>query len=235
LKQFRTRVYFEIMKLNKKIIEFLIDLEFNNNREWFLANKPRYEKDVKEPFLNLIEELRLQLLPSEPDLADIDAKKMVFRLHRDTRFSKDKTPYKTHLSALISPLGTKDKSYPSNYLQISSKEIMIAGGIYWFEEKELLQKVRNYIKDNNSEFTKLISDSIFIEKYSEIKGDKNKRLPKEFIEFEKIQPLIANKQFFWSASFEPKILFKDSGIDLLLSHFHAAKNLQDFLKAAIAS
>jgi uncharacterized protein (TIGR02453 family) len=223
------------MEINKKMIEFLIDLEFNNNREWFLANKPRYEKDVKEPFLNLLEELRVRLLPSEPYLADIEVKKMVFRLHRDTRFAKDKTPYKTHVSAMISPLGTKDKCFPSHYLQISSKEIFIAGGIYWFEEKELLQKVRNFVKDNNVRFSKLISDKNFVEKYGEIKGDRNKRLPKEFVEFEKVQPLIANKQFFWSATFDTKILFKNSGIDLLLSHFHAAKSLQDFLKEAISS
>ena len=159
--------------ISKEFVNFLIDLEFNNNREWFLANKPRYEKVVKEPFLNLIEELRLRLLPAEPYLADIEAKKMIFRLHRDTRFGKDKSPYKTHLSALISPTGTKDKCFPSHYLQISSKEIFIAGGIYWFEEKELLLRVRNYILQNNKQFTKLISDKNFVEKYGEIKGDKN--------------------------------------------------------------
>jgi uncharacterized protein (TIGR02453 family) len=223
------------MKINKKMIEFLIDLEFNNNREWFLANKPRYEKDVKEPFLNLVEEFRTRLLPTEPYLADVETKKMIFRLHRDTRFAKDKSPYKTHLSALISPLGTKDKCFPSHYLQISSKEIFVAGGIYWFEEKELLQKVRNFVKDNTERFLKLISDKNFVEKYGEIKGDKNKRLPKEFVEFEKIQPLIANKQFYWAATFDPKILFKEEGFEQILNHFHTAKNLQDFFKEAISS
>lgn len=217
------------------MIEFLVDLEFNNNRDWFLANKSRYEKDVKEPFLQLVEEIRMRLLPTEPDLANVEAKKMIFRLHRDTRFSKDKSPYKTHISALISPLGTKDKCYPANYLQISSNEVFVAGGIYWFEEKELLERVRKYILNNSDQFSKLISEKNFVEKYGEIKGDKNKRLPKEFFDFEKIQPLIANKQFYWAATFEPKILFKDSGIDLLLSSFHAAKNLQDFFRKALES
>jgi uncharacterized protein (TIGR02453 family) len=223
------------MKINKKLIEFLIDLEFNNNRDWFLANKPRYEKDVKEPFLHLIDELRTRLLPTEPYLADLETKKMIFRQHRDTRFSQNKNPYKEHVSALISPFGTKDKGFPSHYMHISSKEIFVAGGIYWFEEKELLQKVRNFVKDNNNCFSKLISDKNFVEKYGEIKGDKNKRLPKEFVEFEKTQPLIANKQFYWAATFDPKILFKEEGFELILSHFHIVKSLQDFFKEAISS
>ncbi len=223
------------MKISKKLIEFLIDLEFNNNRDWFLENKPRYEKDVKEPFLALIDELRTQLVPTEPYLADIEAKKMMFRLHRDTRFGKDKSPYKTQISALISPFGTKDKCFPSHYLQISSKEIMIAGGIYWFEEKELLQRVREYVMANNQTFSKLISDKNFVDKFGEIKGDKNKRLPKEFAEFEKVQPLIANKQFYWSAVFKPNMLMKSDFSETLLSHFHAAKPLQDFFKASLKS
>ncbi len=115
------------------------------------------------------------------------------------------------------------------------KKFLIAGGIYWFEEKELLERVRNYILKNSDQFSKLISDKKFVEKYGEIKGDKNKRLPKEFVEFEKVQPLIANKQFYWAATFDPNSLLKNDFTNVLLDHFHAAKALQDFFKSALIS
>ncbi len=119
--------------LQQSYFDFFSELAQNNDRDWFLANKPRYESIAKEPFLALVDKIVVALADSEPDLSLIPAKQMLFRINRDARFSKDKRPYKEHLSASIGRFGTKDKLYPGHYLQLSSGESMIAGGAYFFE------------------------------------------------------------------------------------------------------
>ena len=220
--------------IGESFIKFLAELAANNDRVWFAENKKRYEAELKAPFLGFVEEIRARLMPVEPSLAGVPAAKMIFRIYRDIRFSKDERPYKDHVSALISPTGTKDKTTPAHYLQISAKEVFIAGGIYFFGDKDSLFNVRNYVRNNHKQFLRLISDKNFTEKFGGILGEKNKRLPKEFADFEEVEPLIANKQFYWAATFDPKILLSDDSVDIILDHFAAARDLQKFFQKALA-
>ncbi len=108
-----------MQKLSKSVFDFLKDLAENNNLEWFHSNKKRYEKEGKTPFIDFVSELRERLLTIEPRLAEVPVKKMIFRINRDICFSRDKSPYKDHFAALISPEGTKNKVIPAHYLHIS--------------------------------------------------------------------------------------------------------------------
>ena len=96
------------MPLEKSFFDFLKDLGKNNDLDWFHANKKRYEKDLKEPFLALLEDIVVKAVKVEPDLATTPVKSMMFRINRDIRFSKDKSPYKTYVSAVIGAGGTKE-------------------------------------------------------------------------------------------------------------------------------
>ena len=147
--------------LNQDYFDYFQDLSKNNDREWFNANKKRYEKSAKEPFIELVDKIVVALADSEPELSLIPSKQMLFRINRDIRFAKDKRPYKEHLSASIGRFGTKDKLYPGHYFQLGAHESMIAGGAYFFEEKETLLRVRRYIMDNAERFSELINDENF--------------------------------------------------------------------------
>lgn len=219
--------------ITQEFFTFFEDLSQNNDRDWFTNNKKRYEQYAKEPFIELIEKVVSALADSEPELSIVPVKQMLFRINKDIRFSKDKRPYKEHLSASISRFGTKNKVYPGHYLQLGAHESFLAGGAYFFEEKEMLLRVRRFIMDNAEEFAQLISDPIFVEKWGDIKGDKNKRLPPEFSEALDYQPLIANTQFYWMTNIDPRAALKPDFIAILRGYFEAAQPLNRFLTEAM--
>ena len=213
--------------------QFFEDLKHNNNRDWFIANKDRYERDAKEPFMELLKKLVDALAPNEPELALVPIKQMLFRINRDTRFSKDKIPYKEHLSASVGRYGTKDKIYPGHYIQISNENAFIAGGAYFFEQKETLLRVRQFIAAYPERFSALITAPDFVKYWGEIRGEKNKRIPPEFTEDHKNQPLIANTQFYWHQNVSQTDILSSDFVENLKNHFTAALPLNNFLVEAI--
>ena len=214
--------------LTKQSLDFLKDLSQNNNRDWYHANKERYNSDLKLPFEAFIGELIEAYKSIDPEIA-IDAKAAVFRIYRDTRFSKDKTPYKTHVGAVISRYGRKGHEYPGNYVHVEQGRLMLGGGAY-FMDKNNLQKVREHIMKYPKTFSKLIENTDFVKKYGEIKGEKNKRIPKEFREFAEEQALIFNKQFYFMAELDPKHILGEKGVDFAMDYFRAGQTLTSFLK-----
>ena len=104
---------------NQDFIKFFKELESNNNREWFNENKERYIHSVKDPFFSFVEEM-IHRISEENDSFNIAPKEAIFRIYRDVRFSKNKLPYKTTASAIISPGGRKDFTTPGYYLELSA-------------------------------------------------------------------------------------------------------------------
>lgn len=214
--------------------DFFKNLAANNNRDWYHANKKSYEEFVKKPFENFISDLISEIAKNQPEIKGLETKNCIFRIFRDTRFSKDKTPYKLYASAAISPGGKKDMEAPGTYLQFGVGEIWIGGGVY-MPSKEQLEKIRTAIIQSPDVFEKLSSDKYFKKYYGEIRGDKNKRLQKPFSDWmEKIQ-LIANKQFYYMAEYQDDetIILKDDLIDFVIKHINAAKGWDIFLKEAL--
>ena len=211
----------------KDVLKFLKDLGKNNNRDWFKTNKNRYVEHIKEPF-----EAFIQVMIDEMQKLDrnvlITPKDAIFRIYRDTRFSKDKTPYKTYISAIVSRGGRKNRSSPGVYLQFSAEDARIYSGAYELD-KSGLQNVREGIASNLKEFDKLINDKKFKNRFGEVQGEKNKRIPKEFQEIAKEQPLIANKQFYYFAKFEPEFILDPKLPKKLIDYYKIAQPLGDFL------
>lgn len=220
--------YFE-----QDFIKFFTELEENNHKDWFDINRKRYLKNVKAPFETLIGELIVAFGQTVKGI-HIETKDAMLRINRDVRFSKDKTPYLTHVSAIISEVGRKDKGVPGLYICCNHKEITLYGGVY-MTSKERLLSIRNAIADNPKKFNRLINANDFVEKFGGIEGDKNKRLDAKFKSLEPICPEIANKQFLYSASLPSSFLLEDGLSDVILEYWIAALPLRNFLAEAIAT
>ncbi len=209
--------------------EFFIGLTLNNHKQWFDENRKTYTKVVKPMFEEFLDSLIQKMQKVSSDYNGLVPKECMFRINRDIRFSKDKTPYKTFLSASIHKGGRKTMYPGGMYLEIGPENCALYTGVY-MPEKELLQKVRSNICKNLDEFNSIISDSKFKKTFGEVQGEKNKRIEKEFMEIAKKQPLILNKQFYIFHKFEAEQSLKQDFLDSLVEKWKLTKDFNDFLK-----
>ena len=223
----------EMGYFSEKFFSFFEELSLNNNKDWFHAHKKTYEDFIKKPFEQLVEELIDMIREEEPDL-DIEPKDAIFRINRDIRFSKDKTPYKTHVGASIKKGGKKSPNSPGFYIHLSSDSAMVGGGVYGLETKDLY-RIRKHIAQSLNEFSKVLEDKNFRKKYGSLKGEKNQRIPKEFQEALKKQPLIANKHFLYTTKLDPEIILEPDLPDQLMDYYRAGKHINDFFQTALRS
>lgn len=211
--------------------KFFQQLEKNNHKEWFDANRKTYETEVKEPFKKFVAHILNELAKDQPDILK-DPSKSIFRINRDIRFSKDKSPYKNHVGAVFSRSGTKDNR-PGYYLHMGAKEILIGGGMYELD-KEQLEKVRQEIYYNNDAFKKIINEKNFKTYYGTVKGEQNKVLTPEYKDYAKEQPLIANKQFYFMGTLTKEDVLSKDFDKIVLKHFKAAAKFNEFMMHAIS-
>lgn len=216
---------------NKEFIEFMSELEKNNNREWFTSNKPRYEKFVKIPFENFIQHMIYKFQEIDENLI-ITPEEAIFRIYRDIRFSKDKTPYKNHVSAIIANGGRKNFRDPGVYIEIKANELNFYSGIYEMT-KEQIYSTRSYIVSHLNEFNKLLNEKDFKKYFKTIQGEQNKVLPAEFKEAAKVQPLIANKQFYCFHKLPQNKILSKNLADNLVKLSLIVQPMNDFLKKAV--
>ncbi len=162
----------------------------------------------------------------------IEAKDAIFRINRDIRFSKDKTPYKLNNSAIVSKEGRKDKSYPGLYIELNPEHLGIYGGIYRADTKQI-QRVRESIANNLTEFSSIINDRDFVDKFGILKGEKHKRIPKKFVEIADKQALIMNKQWYHNAFLTPEIIISDHLMETIVIYNKTALPLKHFLRNAL--
>ena len=162
-----------------KALDFLKKLSKNNNREWFEKNKPRY-LEIKGEFELFVSDLLHEMIIADESLAGQDPKKLVFRIYRDIRFSKDKTPYKTFLSAGLSRAG-KGTGVPGYYFQIEpGNKSMVAAGLY-LPPGDLLSKIRQEIDYNGNALDNILADKKFKKTYGALwNEDKLKTMPKGY-------------------------------------------------------
>jgi uncharacterized protein (TIGR02453 family) len=139
---------------SKKALDFLRQLKRNNRREWFEARRELYECELKAPMLALIEQINEGMAEYAPAHVR-PAPKSMLRIYRDTRFSADKTPYKTHLAAWWARCGAEKTSGSGYYLHISSTELVVAAGVY-MPPKEQLLAIRRHLLKHHEEFKGLI-------------------------------------------------------------------------------
>lgn len=210
---------------------FLADLSKHNDREWFAKNKNRYEASVKVPMLEFAAEMIERMREVDPEIAMLPHQ-AVFRIHRDTRFSKDKSPFKTNAGMAISRGGKTQPGSPGVYFHLDAERMGIASGCYFLEPPQIA-KVRAHIASHLREFEKLLSDAEFVTRFGAVVGEKNKILPPELRAAAAKQPLLYNKQFYYWAEHKPEEALRADLPDFVMAHVHAAGPMNAFLRSAI--
>lgn len=160
------------------ILDFLKDLAANNNREWFNANKSRY-LEVKAEVEALTASLIAVISEFEPQAAYLSPEDCLYRIYRDTRFSSDKTPYKTHIGIYINPRGGKKSEFCGYYIHLEPGACLVGGGA-WFPEAPLLKVYRKEIYDNAEEYLGIIGNPGFAKHYRPYWQEPLKTAPKGF-------------------------------------------------------
>ncbi|MEO7213463.1 DUF2461 domain-containing protein [Mucilaginibacter sp.] len=165
--------------IQAQTLDFLKELVDNNNREWFQANKERYDK-ARENLIGLTTILISKVHQIDPGVsADLDPKKSVMRIYRDIRFSKNKTPYKNNFGVSIPSHGLKLGGV-EYYLQIQPGKSFIAGG-YWMPEAEHLKAIRQEIDYNAADLKKIIDEPGFVKLFGEFrKQEQLKTVPRDY-------------------------------------------------------
>jgi len=213
---------------SNEFILFFSKLEKNNNRDWFNEKKTIFNNLVKEPFEIFIEALLNEIKEDDENIR-LTPKEAIFRIYKDVRFSKDKTPYKTNVSAIISEGGRKDFTSPGIYLELNKDGLKFYGGAHFLERNQL-QNLREFISDNLDEFHSLINDKKFKKNFGLILGEKNKRIPSEFKELNLTEPLIANKQFYFLKTLNSKKMLSKNLLKTVMDLYHIGKPFNEFLK-----
>ncbi len=217
---------------NKDFCQFFIDLAPNNHKDWFDENRNRYEQNIREPFKKFVQHIISEISKLDNSFKDLEAKDCIFRINRDIRFSKDKTPYKMMVSAVVSPNGKKDRAINGVYFELGPEFVSIYAGVYETEKENTL-RIRNKIADNLKEFDKLINDKDFTKTFGEILGDKNKIIPKELKAAAEKQPLIFNKNWYFRTQFPASLITESKLSDTIIKAYKTSKPIQEFFNEAI--
>lgn len=215
--------------ISKAYSEFFSALELNNNKDWFNDNKKTYEREVKAPFLQLISEV-METVGQWDQRIDPDPKKSLFRINRDIRFSKDKSPYNTIMKSALAPGGRKS-GLPGYYLGISADTVHIGGGQFDLDTPTLV-RLRTYLSENYEELEEIIGSKEFKSNFGKLLGDKVTRLNGPLKDKVAEMPLLLHKQYYVMELIEnpQRVTSK-----ILLKSLSTVRPLVEFIEAGIRS
>lgn len=215
------------------ILKFLKELAKNNDRVWFEKNKAKY-LHAKDQFDQFVAKLVHDLTNFDQSLAGLDPKKITFRIYRDVRFSKNKLPYKSNMSAGISPRG-KMVDEPGVYVHIQpGNKSFVAAGL-WMPEPEPLGKIRQEIDYNGAALTKIMTDKKFKKMYGAFETEYAlKNIPKGYEKDHPMAEWLKLKSFVVSHYFTDEEVKSKKFMKTVIDTYKTSKPLNDFLKEAIA-
>ena len=216
------------MGFTEAFYEFFIGLSANNQKSWFDENRARYERDVKSLFLEFVTSVLAKMSAIEPRFEGLEAKHCIFRINKDVRFSKDKSPYKLHCAAAIQIGGRKEMGAGGLYIQLGPEECGIYSGVY-MPEKEELQRIRALIAADLEGFSRVITEKSFVQYFGEVRGEKNKRIDKMLGMVAAKQPLIFNKQFYIQHSVEAEDTLRSDFDDYVVEVWKASRGFNIFI------
>jgi uncharacterized protein (TIGR02453 family) len=208
-------------------ITFLRNLAKNNDREWFTPRKAIFEEKVKRPMIELVAAVHREMMRFAPQYVGEPAK-CVYRIYRDTRFSKDKTPYKTHIAAYLHRNGLSKDGAAGYYFAISPKELAIGGGLY-MPPPEVLRAARHHIAANHEEFRATFDTRKVRKLLGDLHGDPMTRVPKGFAADHPAADLLKRKHWFFYAELDPKLAVTPGVLKEIVSRFEAMAPMVEFL------
>ncbi len=217
----------------KRVIDFLNELQKNNHKEWFEAHKKDY-KEAQNEFNQFVEKLIIAISEFDPSIKDLTVKQCTYRIYRDVRFSKDKTPYKNHMGAYIAPKG-KCGGFSGYYFHIEADGANYIGGnilstgIYMPEPK-VLKSIREEVMLNGDKFFDIVNkaDGFGLEL-----SDSLKRVPTGFPADHKYADYLKLKNFFISRFVDVNFLLKDNLLENTANEFKKTKEFNDLINRAV--
>jgi uncharacterized protein (TIGR02453 family) len=212
-------------------LSFLKKLSRNNNKEWFDKNRPVYE-EARDELKQLVKEVLERVAEFDPSIAQLEPKDCMFRINRDIRFSKDKTPYKTNMGFMIAP-GGKKSIKSCYYVHAEPGNCFIAGGI-WMPEPEHLKLIRQEI-DYNGDALKKIFQSKNFKKYFAGFDEESKlvRMPKDYDESHLYAEWLKLKSFTVTMPIEESVLSDKKAVDKICAPFKEMYAFNQFFNAAL--
>ena len=214
--------------LEPEVITFIRELCIHNNKDWFDENRAHYTSSIRPAIINFTQEV-INLFNEQGENISIDPRKCIFRINRDIRFSKDKSPYKDHFGVVISQGGTKQYSDPGMYIEIGPEFFKIYGGVYKLSKEELYT-LRESIDTDLKDFQKAVTNKAFVELFDTVSGEKNKVIPKEFKATGEKEPLIYNKNMYVFHKLPAEQILENNLEQVILDHYKALKPFTSFLR-----
>lgn len=216
--------------LSKSNLEFLKNLQQNNNRDWFTENKSVYEKHHIET-INFADAV-LNEMRNHDNIETISGKKSLMRIYRDVRFSKDKSPYKTNWGIGFSRATKLLRG--GYYIHLAPGESFVGGG-FWNPEPADLQRMRKEISLSPKEFRAILNDKNFKNTFGQLQGEKLKTVPKGFEKDDEAIDLLQFKQFLISKKFSDKEILEPDFYKKVNETFKAMRPFFDFMSTALTT
>ena len=212
--------------IKKEVLSFFKKLEKNNNREWFELNKPKFKRIEAE-----VKHFGQQLKEALEATEHIDRVKL-FRVYRDVRFSKDKTPYKTHFG--ISMHREKPRYRGGYYVHLKPNENFAAVG-FWDQNKEDLLRIRKELELDPSEFRELMHESDFKNTWGNLEGEEVKTAPKGFSKEDPNIDLIRKKMFLFRKKYSDKEVLSPNFLEQLTQDFRTVRPFLDYMSSVLTT
>ncbi|MBI4464462.1 MAG: DUF2461 domain-containing protein [Acidobacteria bacterium] len=209
---------------------FLAALRKHNIRVWFQARKETYERAIKSPMTELILSIGEAFRGFAPEMV-ADPRVSFYRIYRDTRFSRDKSPYKTQAAAVFPVRGLPKNSGPGLYFHISPDEVLMGGGIY-MPEPRLLRAVRQRIAEKPEEFFSILQANKFRRTFGDLEGEQLKSMPKGFSADHVAARYLRYKQFLFGNVHPSPLATSRRLLPTLLTCFETGMPLIRFLREA---
>ena len=214
-----------------KTLSFLRSLKRNNNRDWFRARRDQYDAHVRAPMIAVVERLAGDFRSFAPELI-ASPKLSLFRVYRDTRFSGDKKPLKTHAAAVFR---TRELPRPQGaglYFEIAPGWVWIGGGM-WRPEPPELVKIREHIAETWPEMQSLTRAAAFRRRFEELSGDTMTRVPRGYRSDHPAADYLKFRQFYGGAEFPASLAHSREFYPTLIATFKALMPLVRFLNTAL--
>ena len=213
-------------------LSFLRRLKRHNERDWFRAHRDQYEAHVRAPMERVIERLAMDIPAFAPDLV-ANPKASIYRIHRDTRFSPDKTPFKTHVSAVFPHRRLTKHGGAGLYFHVATDHVMIGAGIYAPEPRQLYQ-LRQHVSANLKRFRAIVKSPAFLRSFGEIGGQRLKRTPKGFAADDPAAEYLKLRQFLASTERPPSFATRPRFYSALKRLFEHLAPFVRFLNESLA-
>jgi uncharacterized protein (TIGR02453 family) len=211
--------------------KFLKDLNRNNNRDWFHANKERYSS-IREGFIDFLNSIYPELKSIDPGIEGVDMRKTLFRINRDVRFSDNKSPYKTTLASVIIEGGKRNFSEQAGfYIHLENGNSLIAGGAY-MPPSPWIGAIRAKIDKDPDSFRRIIENKNYKDTFGELEGDRLKGAPRGYKQDNPNIELLRFKSYMAVRQFSEQDVLSDKFGTYLLDTARAVKPLNDYINSA---